>query len=185
MQGFSKLRAFVNESQFFLGAVAVSANIGIAGNNLHKPESVREVGTLKFFREKYNRRNVTPDKITKSFEGCEQFLLSVGKAYILEAALEFWGMQSLADVPSKHVPPAGIQHMSKERKSAYFHKHIGAFVDEFVMADPDKEEVTQHELLKKRSNLLHVIHDEHDYTKPPEVTQILITLQKNQRNQTE
>ena len=100
---------------------------------MHKPESVREDGTLKFFREKYNRRNVTPDKITKSFEGCEQFLLSVGKAYILEAAL-----------PSKHVPPVGIQHMSKERKSAYFHKHIGAFVDEFVMADPDKEEVTPH-----------------------------------------
>ena len=54
--------------------------------------------------------------------------MSVGKAYILEAALEFWGMQSLADLPSKHVPPVGIQHMSKERKSAYFHKHIGAGV---------------------------------------------------------
>lgn len=79
MQGFSKLRAFVNESQIFLGAVAVSVNI------------------------------------------------------------------------------------SKERKSAYFHKHIGAFVDEFVMADPDKEEVTQHKLLKKRSNLVHVIRDEHEH----------------------
>ena len=44
-------------------------------------------------------------------------------------------------------------------------------IDKFVMADHDKEEVTQHELLKKRSNLVHVIQDEHDYTKPSEVTQ--------------
>ena len=39
------------------------------------------------------------------------------------------------------------------------------------MADPDKEEVTQHELLQKRINLVHIIQDEHDYTKPPEITQ--------------
>ena len=39
------------------------------------------------------------------------------------------------------------------------------------MADPDKEEVTQHELLQKRINLVHIIQDEHDYSKPPEVTQ--------------
>ena len=38
------------------------------------------------------------------------------------------------------------------------------------MADHDKE-VTQQELLKKRSNLVQVIRNEHDYTKPPEVTQ--------------
>ena len=35
MQGFSKLRAFVNESQFFLGAVAVSANIRVVSGRYH------------------------------------------------------------------------------------------------------------------------------------------------------
>ena len=54
------------------------------------------------------------------------------------------------------------QHTSKEGKSAYFHKHIGAFADEFDIADPHKEKVTQHELLKKRSNLVLVTENEHN-----------------------
>ena len=112
---------------------------------LHKPESVREVGTLKFFREKYNRRNVTPEKVTKSYEGSEQFLLSVGKAYILEAAMEFWGLQSVTELPTKHVPPPGIIHMEKEIKLEYFNRVVGAFVDEFVTPDPDKEYPITHQ----------------------------------------
>lgn len=103
------------------------------------------MGTLKFFREKYNRRNVTPEKVTKSYEGSEQFLLSVGKAYILEAAMEFWGLQSVTDIPTKHVPLPGIIHMEKETKLEYFNRVVGAFVDEFVTPDPDKEDPTTHQ----------------------------------------
>lgn len=66
-------------------------------------------------------------------------MLSVGKAYILEAATEFWGLQNVNDSPTKHVPPEGILRMSKEVKQEYFDHVIGAFVDEFVIPDPDKE----------------------------------------------
>ncbi len=100
-------------------------------NLLYKSGCVREVGTLKYFREKYNRKNVTPEKVANSYEGSEQFLLSVGKAYILEAAMEFWGLQNVNDSPTKHVPPPGILHKTKEMKLEY--------VDEFVIPDPDKE----------------------------------------------
>jgi hypothetical protein len=112
---------------------------------LHKPGSAREVGTLKFFREKYNRRNVTPEKVTNSYEGSEQFLLSVGKAYILEAAMEFWGLQSVTDSPTKYVPPPGIIHMGEDSKLEYFNRVVGAFVDEFVTPDPDKEDLIAHQ----------------------------------------
>lgn len=58
-------------------------------DHLYKAESLREVGTLKYFRERVNRKSITPDKVTKSFEGTEDFFVSNGTGYILEAAMEF------------------------------------------------------------------------------------------------
>ena len=64
-----------------------------------------------------NCKNITPEKVTKSHKGSEQFLLSVGKAYLLEAAMIFWGMEKLEDQPTKYVPPSGIAHMTKRKKN--------------------------------------------------------------------
>ena len=131
---------------------------------LYKAESVREVGTLKFFRERLDRKNVTPHKVTaKSYEGCEQFIISTGKGYLLEAAMEFLGMNSLGDKPTKHSPPKGILHQPLAKKKEYFDEVVGAFVDEFVMADPDHESVLQH----KQASTLHNIEAEHDYASVP------------------
>ncbi len=68
---------------------------------------------------------MTPEKVTRSYEGLEQFLLNVGKAYLLEAALTFWGMEKLDDHPTQHSPPSGILHMTKEKKMEYFGEIIG------------------------------------------------------------
>lgn len=50
-------------------------SIAACVDHLYKAESLREVGALKYFRERVNRKNVTPDKVTKSFEGTEDFFV--------------------------------------------------------------------------------------------------------------
>ncbi len=82
---------------------------------MYNSNSVREPGTLKFFREKYGRKNVTPTKVLDSYEGCEQFVLSVGTAYLLEGALEFWGMADLSATPTKNIIPPNLRN-NKEKK---------------------------------------------------------------------
>ena len=132
-------------------------------DHLYKAESIREVGTIKYFRERVNRRNVTPEKVTKSFQGTEDFFVSVGKAYLLEAAMEFFGMDDLDDTPTKHVPPAGILHLSKASKKTYFDDVIGSFVDEFVMADPDQDAVMENLEVQQRSTHVATVDHDHDY----------------------
>lgn len=87
---------------------------------------------------------MTPEKVTDSYEGCEQLLLSVGRAYIVEAALEFWGMADVTSKAEKNRPPENAKYRSKEVKKAFFDDVVGRFVDKFVMADPAQEELYQH-----------------------------------------
>ena len=68
--------------------LCANIHLQLVFDHLYKPESLREVGTLKYFCERVNRKHVTPDKVTKSFEGTEDLLVSVGTAYILKAAME-------------------------------------------------------------------------------------------------
>ena len=68
-------------------------------NLLFNAESVNQVGTLKYFREKYNRINVKPAKVIDCYEGAEEFFLSVGKAYIVAALVELLEVKDLNEKP--------------------------------------------------------------------------------------
>lgn len=96
---------------------------------------------MKFFREKYARKNVTPQKVLDSYEGCEQFFFSVGKAYILEGALEFWGMSDIHSTPTKNTIPSNLH--SRKQKKEYFDGVVESFVKSYVVYDPDNDKVQQ------------------------------------------
>ena len=97
--------------------------------------SGREKGTLCFFREKLNRRNVTVD--VKHYEDCEQLFFSVGKCFVIEALLEFFQM-----VDTKHKPTANGPHSRQALKEDYQKTYMGnvidKFLDEFVFLREDE-----------------------------------------------
>ena len=88
---------------------------------------------MKYFREKYNRRNATPSKVLDSYEGSEELFLSVGKAYIITAVLNFFGMSDLEDTPSLHKFPQNIARETTENKKKYFDDAFGKFIDKFLL----------------------------------------------------
>ena len=96
-----------------------------------KTQSVREVGTLKFFRERIMRHNVYSD-IKKDVDGFQDFFLSVGRAYLVVAFTEYFAIDSSTNKPTAHIPP---QNMTRANQVEYFEQTFGSFVDRYVLHD--------------------------------------------------
>jgi hypothetical protein len=100
---------------------------------LHKAQSVNQVGTIKFFRVRYNRRNSTPAKVLDSLQGSEELFISVGRAYIVTAALDVFGMSSTDDAPTINKLPANISRDTEENKKKYFDDAFGRFISKYLL----------------------------------------------------
>ena len=98
--------------------------------------SGREKGTLRFFREKLNRRNVTAD--VKHYEDCEQLFFSVGKCFVIEALLEFFQMDSTTHKPTANNPHS-VEVLTEEYRKHYIITVLDKFIDEFVLPGGNKE----------------------------------------------
>ena len=92
----------------------------------------KQVGTLKYFREKLNRKNVTPNKVLESYDGCEELFLSVGKAYITIALMSFFKIENIDDYPTGHCFENNMIHKPCEKRKQYFDHKIGEFVDNYI-----------------------------------------------------
>ena len=102
---------------------------------LYKNQSVREQGTLVYFREKMNRRNVTHD--VKHYEDCEQYFLSVGKCFVIEALMEFFGMDSTNQLPKMNISIHSLLPTADLEKQ--FLKGIDNFLDKYIFPLNDGE----------------------------------------------
>ena len=86
---------------------------------------------MRYFREKLQRRNVTKD--VKHYEDCEQFFVSLGKCFAVEALMQFFGMEEQDGNPIKHRPPQKVEEMEKEEIEKYFEVVLNEFIDEFLL----------------------------------------------------
>ena len=98
--------------------------------------SGREKGTLRFFREKLNRRNVTAD--VKHYEDCEQLFLSVGKCFVIEALLEFFQMNDAKCKPTANGPHS-VHIFQEDYQKSYITRVLDTFLDEFVFCNDNKK----------------------------------------------
>ena len=76
---------------------------------MYKTSSAGDPGTLYQLRCKLNRKDVN-EKVTKAFHGCESFFSTVLDGYVVYAAMEYFGMASPDDSPSKNLPRRGPEH---------------------------------------------------------------------------
>ena len=98
--------------------------------------SGREKGTLRYFREKLNRRKVTKD--VKNYEDCEQLFLSVGKCFVVEAFLEFFQMDDATCKPAQNAPNYACV-ITDEQKKKYISNTLDKFIDKYIFDDNNED----------------------------------------------
>lgn len=84
------------------GSYSIFMYLQVIFKKLYK-NSGRERGTLQYFREKLQQRNVTIDM--KHFEDCKQLFLTLGQCFTVEALVQFFGMESKDSRITKNRPP--------------------------------------------------------------------------------
>ena len=94
---------------------------------MYKKKSVGENATLAYFREKLQRRNVGVD--VKHYKDCEQFFVSVGKCYLIEALLEFFELENTADKPACFLN----KNLSMEEARQKYVNAIDKFVEKYFL----------------------------------------------------
>ncbi len=97
---------------------------------LYKSTSAADIGTLFASKNRLHRSNISND-VKSNFDGCKDFAISFIDSYVVEAALDFFGMESLMDSPVNHWRLG----MDEEQKQHWARDTIGLFVDDFVLTD--------------------------------------------------
>ena len=90
---------------------------------------------MRYFREKLNRRNVTVD--VKYYEDCEQFFMSVGRCFVVEALLEFFHMSDTQQKPKKNGPNMAFM-TTDEQKKLFIESTLDKFLEQYVFIEDDQ-----------------------------------------------
>lgn len=92
-----------------------------------KKSSGRDVGTLYHLKTLIQRTSVNGN-VKSRFKAHEEFALLVGKAYILEAAMEYFGMDSMESNPTLNFPTEDLSRTHQSRRLNEFNKTMDGFM---------------------------------------------------------
>ena len=96
-------------------------------DTLWNKQGEEELGTLHGEREWIHKKLLDPD-VAKAYEADNLFSLNFTSVHILESALDFFGMETRNDYPTKNQPP---QDASQEERKAWVYQVIGDLLDQY------------------------------------------------------
>ena len=77
-------------------------NLQLINDVLMYQNSTRESGPLMYFRKRIMRYNV-PTTVKNNPDAYQEFFVSVGRAYLVEAFLEYFSMENTESEPTKNL----------------------------------------------------------------------------------
>jgi len=101
---------------------------------LYKENSAGDVGTLYQLKIRLNRKDVN-QMVNKSYHGCESFFNTVVDAYIVFAAMEFFGMSTPDSKPTK----SHLFEVSKDVLKRTLNEKLGELVDRYILLEVQPE----------------------------------------------
>ena len=111
---------------------------------MFKSSSACDLGTLYQLKCKLNKKDWT-NKVAKSYHGCEAFFSTVLDGYITYAAMEYFGMPSPHENPSKSIPS---RHTGSD---AHFFEVVGKMVDTFILQKVQPETLLLEDASRKET----------------------------------
>ena len=99
---------------------------------MYSGKSAKDKGTMKQLENVIHRSNV-PSTVKNNFSAAQDFFDLVLEAHVVAAAMKFFGMSSMENLPTNHVFPPNHDASSTSNRKQYLNDTVGTFVDEFIL----------------------------------------------------
>ena len=100
--------------------------VSLIFKQLYKSNSGTDVGTMKCEQNRILRTKVN-ENVNEYYDADKEFITSFVDSYIVEAVLDYFGMDTVHSVPEKNVPPSNVIEVSD-----WVSRHFTAIVDQYV-----------------------------------------------------
>lgn len=110
---------------------------------MFKSTSVNDVGSMCSNMNITSNVNAKTSNVLDNFNTCKDFVNMETDAFMVAAALQYFGIESI-DSPAEEFIPPSIQRASLPEKRLWLHRHCKTILQNFVMNDLDE----QHEDLR-------------------------------------